>query len=132
MKVGKEEIVGVLAAFEWSSKRDYKADCKLWESRLQHIVDELATVPGVRTQIYYRTVGNEVPYLALTWDERRFDFTAQDCLDALRAGDPQIEVMGGMYREIVQNRCRAAVQREPAPERASTIAGDRLQYVETG
>src|SRR5437773_4014489 len=64
MKVGKEEIIGVLAAFEWSSKRDYKADCKLLQARMQSVADELAAMRGVRAAVYYRTIGNEVPYLA--------------------------------------------------------------------
>ena len=72
MKVGKEEIIGILAAYEWSSKRDYRNDCKVWEARMQRIVDELAGISGVRAEIYYRTVGNEVPYFALNWDERTF------------------------------------------------------------
>jgi uncharacterized pyridoxal phosphate-dependent enzyme len=130
MKVGKEEIIGVLVAFEWSSKRDYKADCKVWESRLQHIVDELATIPGVRAQIYYRTVGNEVPYLALSWDEKGFGFTAQDCVDALRKGDPQIEVMGGTYREVVQTGAEPPFKESPhpgEPQRLLAIASNTLQ-----
>jgi L-seryl-tRNA(Ser) seleniumtransferase len=130
MKVGKEEIVGVLAACEWSSKRDYKADCKVWESRLQHIADELAPVPGVRTQIYYRTVGNEVPYLALSWDERAFGLTRQDCVDALRTGNPQIEVMGGSYREVVQTSAAAPFKETPhhgEPERLMAIASNTLK-----
>src|SRR5437016_13387489 len=44
MKVGKEEIVGVLAAFEWSSKRDYQADCKLLPARMQYIGAELGAI----------------------------------------------------------------------------------------
>jgi len=102
MKVGKEEIVGVLAAFEWSSKRDYKADCKVWAARLRHIVDEVSAIPGVHAEVYHRTLGNEVPYVAISWDERSFRFSRQQCADLLRSGDPQIEVIGGAYREVVQ------------------------------
>ena len=102
MKVGKEEIVGVLAAFEWSSKRDYKADCKVLSARLQYVADELAAVRSVRAEVYYRTIGNEVPYLAVSWDEVALGITRQQCVDALRLGDPQIEVIGGEYREVVQ------------------------------
>jgi uncharacterized pyridoxal phosphate-dependent enzyme len=102
MKVGKEEIVGVLAAFEWSSRRDYKADCKILHARMQHIAAELAAMRTVRAEVYYRTVGNEVPYLAVSWDEAALGLTRQQCVDALRGGDPQIEVMGGEYREVVQ------------------------------
>ena len=47
MKVGKEEILGVLAAVEWSSKRDYRADCRVWEARLQYIAKAVNGIPGV-------------------------------------------------------------------------------------
>lgn len=130
MKVGKEEIVGALAAVEWLSKRDYKADCLVWRSRLQHIVDALAAVPGVRAQIYTRTIGNEVPYLALSWDERAFKFSGQDCIDALRTGDPQIAVMGGTFREVVQPSAAPPfkeLQHPGEPDRLLAIASNTLQ-----
>lgn len=130
MKVGKEEIVGALAAMEWSSKRDYKADCKVWQSRMQYIVDELAAIPGVRAQVYYRTIGNEVPHVALSWDEQAFKFSKQDCVDALRAGDPQIEVMGGPFREVVQPNAAPPFKEVPhpgEPDRLVAIASNTLQ-----
>ena len=68
---------------------------------MQRIMDELAGISGLHADIYYRTVGNEVPYLALNWDERAFGLTAQQLVDKLRSDDPQIEVMGGTYREVV-------------------------------
>jgi uncharacterized pyridoxal phosphate-dependent enzyme len=102
MKVGKEEIVGALAAVEWSSKRDYAADCRVWEGRLQVIAKVVNTIPGVQAEIYYRKVGNEVPHLAVRWDEDRFDLSKQQCIDALRNGDPHIEVYNGMGRELVR------------------------------
>src|SRR6266566_1369871 len=86
MKVGKEEIVGVLAAFDWSSKRDYKADCKVWEARLRHITDEAGAIPGVHAEVYYRSLGNEVPYAAISWDEAALGLSRQQCVDALRSG----------------------------------------------
>jgi len=130
MKVGKEEIVGVLAAFEWSSKRDYKADCKTWEARLKHIADELGAIPGVRAEIYYRTLGNEVPYLAISWDERALRLSRQQCVDALRGGNPQIEVMGGVYREVVQQNAAPPFKEAPhsgEPERLIAIASNTLK-----
>jgi L-seryl-tRNA(Ser) seleniumtransferase len=102
MKVGKEEIVGVLAAVEWSSKRDYKADCQVWESRMQHIANALSTVTGVQTEVYYRKVGNEVPHVAIRWDEHALALTKQQVIDALRNGEPRIEVIGESTREYVK------------------------------
>jgi L-seryl-tRNA(Ser) seleniumtransferase len=130
MKVGKEEIVGILAAYEWSSKRDYKADCKIWEARMQHIADEVRAIPGIRPEIYYRVLGNEVPYLAVSWDERALGLTRQQCVDALRAGDQQIEVIGGTYREVVQSSAEPPFKEathEGEPERLVSIASNTLK-----
>ena len=117
---GKEEIVGVLAAFERSAKRDYKADCKMWE---ELITNEAATIPGVRGEVYYRALGNEAPYAA-------FGFSRQQCVDALRTGDPQIEVIGGAYREVVQPAATAPFKEIPhagEPERLLAIASNTLK-----
>lgn len=114
MKVGKEEIVGALAAVEWSSQRDYQADCRVWESRLQYIAKTVNTLPGVQAEIYYRKVGNEVPHLAVRWDEQAFGLSKQDCIEALRNGEPHIEVYNGMGRELVR-----ATDPQPKQERRS-------------
>lgn len=67
MKVGKEEILGCLAAVEWSSKRDYHADCKVWESRLNTIAKAVQAIPGVQAEVYYRKMGNEVSLVPGGW-----------------------------------------------------------------
>ncbi len=122
MKVGKEEIVGVLAAVEWSSRQDYKADCKAWEARMQHIVTELSSIPGVHAEVYYRQIGNEVPHAAVSWDEKAFGLTKQQCVEALRSGEPQIEVMGGETREMVK-------QDDPTPRKESRNASEPVRLI---
>jgi L-seryl-tRNA(Ser) seleniumtransferase len=111
MKVGKEEILGCLAAVEWSSKRDYRADCQVWESRLNYIAKAVNTIPGVHAEVYYRKQGNEVPHLAVRWDEEAFGLTKDQCIEALRTGDPHIEVYNGMGRELVRRT-------DPQPKQA--------------
>jgi len=111
MKVGKEEIVGALAAVEWSSKRDYAADCRVWEARLGVIAKAMNAIPGVEAEIYYRKMGNEVPHLAVRWDEEAFGLTKEQCIEALRTGEPHIEVYNGMGRELVRRR-------DPQPKQA--------------
>ena len=117
MKVGKEEIVGVLAAVEWSSKRDYQADCQVWESRLNYIAKTLNAIPGVQARIYYRKIGNEVPHLAVLWDQKTFGLTKEQCVEALRNGEPHIEVYNGMGRELVKRS-----DSQPKQEREKTDA----------
>ena len=117
MKVGKEEIVGALAAVEWSSKRDYAADCRVWEARLGVIAKAMNAIPGVEAEIYYRKMGNEVPHLAVRWDEKAFGLTKDQCIEALRTGDPHIEVYNGMGRDSVK-----PTEPQPKMERQRTDA----------
>ena len=52
MKVGKEEIMGMLAAMEYYfAKRDIQAEYRLWESWYEHIASEISRVPGVKTRV---------------------------------------------------------------------------------
>src|SRR5450432_4543061 len=51
LKVGKEEIMGMLAAVEMWPKRDHKAEWKEWEARLSHIADRAGKVEGVTSHI---------------------------------------------------------------------------------
>jgi L-seryl-tRNA(Ser) seleniumtransferase len=51
MKVGKEEIVGLLVAVESWFGRDREAESKLWESWLAHISDRVGKVNGVISEI---------------------------------------------------------------------------------
>ena len=130
MKVGKEEIVGVLAAVEWSSKRDYRADCKVWEARMDHIVKVVGAIPGVQAEMYYRKLGNEVPHAAVRWDEKAFGLTKQQLVEALRKEEPQIEVIGGQLREMVSPDEPAPIkERQPSgePARLISIASNTLK-----
>jgi L-seryl-tRNA(Ser) seleniumtransferase len=130
MKVGKEEIIGALAAVEWSSKRDYRADCKVWEGRMQSLAKALTAIPGVEAEVYYRKIGNEVPHVAVRWDQKAFGLTQAQCVEALRSGDPHIEVIGGTLRELVHPEQGVPVSLSGAPgepQRLLAIASNTLQ-----
>ncbi len=97
---------------------------------MQHIADTARTISGVRPEIYYRVLGNEVPYLALSWDEHALGITRQRCVDALRTGEPQIEVIGGTYREVVSKPDEPPFKEAThagEPERLLSIASNTLK-----
>ena len=50
MKVGKEEIVGLLVALENFISHDHDADRRKWERMCGHIADGLQEVPGVKAE----------------------------------------------------------------------------------
>jgi L-seryl-tRNA(Ser) seleniumtransferase len=93
MKVGKEEIVGILAAVEYWSHADLAALNKEWSSRVERIAKLVQTVPGVTTTIEIPEGGNSFPTLTVMWDENKFGLTVAQCDQHLREGEPRIEVL---------------------------------------
>jgi uncharacterized pyridoxal phosphate-dependent enzyme len=93
MKVGKEEIIGMLAAIEYWSRADLAALNKEWQSRVERIARLVETVPGVTTSITIPQGSNSYPTLTVKWDEERFGLTLAQCAQQLREGEARIEVL---------------------------------------
>ena len=101
MKVGKEEIIGMLAAIEYWSHADLDALNKEWKSRVERIAKLVETVPGVTTNITIPEEGNSYPTLTVLWDEKAFGLTVAQCDQQLRAGEPRIEVLTNSNPSLV-------------------------------
>ncbi len=101
MKVGKEEIMGCLAAVEAWGKMDLNALNRQWNERAVRIQKLVDTVPGVKTEIQIPEDGNRYPTLRVSWDEDAWGFTVADCDKKLRAGDPRIEVLTSSNPSLV-------------------------------
>ncbi|TAM81663.1 MAG: aminotransferase class V-fold PLP-dependent enzyme [Acidobacteria bacterium] len=93
MKVGKEEIMGCLAAVEAWTKLDTDILYRQWDARVKRIAKLIETVPGVKTTIYVPKGGNRYPTLRVTWDQETWKFSVQDCAKKLSEGEPRIEVL---------------------------------------
>ncbi len=93
MKVGKEEIMGCLAAVEAWLTIDPDSLYRRWNARVQRIAKLVETVPGIKTDIYVPKGGNRYPTLRITWDEQAWKFGVQDCARKLSDGEPRIEVL---------------------------------------
>ena len=94
MKVGKEEVIGLLTAIEtWLTIDSTKLYAE-WNERVDRIAKLVETVPGVTTEIYIPDDGNRYPTLRVSWDQTAWGFTVADCVKKLREGDPVIEVLG--------------------------------------
>lgn len=93
-KVGKEEIMGLLAAVEVYTRRDHAADLKLWHGFMQSIARDLKGLAGVKAEVYVPAYpgGHPVPYLRVTWDQATLPLTCEQCARQLRDGEPSIEI----------------------------------------
>ena len=92
-KVGKEEVMGCLAAVEAWTKMDLSALNRQWNERAVRMQKLIDTVPGVKTEIQIPEEGNRYPTLIVSWDEDGWGFRVADCDRKLREGDPRIEVL---------------------------------------
>jgi L-seryl-tRNA(Ser) seleniumtransferase len=90
MKVGKEEVVGLIAALELYVKRDHAAEVRQWNARAQRIVDRLQGIRGLDAKYALNTAG--YADADLTWDERQVALNRDALHRALAAGSPRIEL----------------------------------------
>lgn len=91
MKMGKEEIVGLVKAVEIYMKRDHEADLLVWDRRVQYIIDQVSKVPTVKAwrQLPYGS-GQLFPHVALTWDVSAVEVSYQEFFDQMLGGSPRI------------------------------------------
>jgi D-glucosaminate-6-phosphate ammonia-lyase len=89
-KVGREEIMGMLAAVEMWMKRDHERERRVWASWVAHIAQRLKSIPGVTTE----TSGSRETSLRVQWDMARIPLTGDDVEQLLWDGNPRIAVSG--------------------------------------
>lgn len=90
MKVGKEEIMGMLAAVEVHMSRGIDEDFRRWKSWLQEMSDIVSQVPGVRTKMQDPAGASPYPTMNIEWDPQQTGITAGEVYDELLAGEPRI------------------------------------------
>jgi len=95
LKVGKEEIMGMLAAVEAWTRRDHEAEWKQWEGWLDHISRTVTRVEGVTTQVIQpRGLSNRAPHLEIRWDGAKLGITGQELEKTLMETQPRIILAG--------------------------------------
>jgi L-seryl-tRNA(Ser) seleniumtransferase len=92
MKVGKEEIMGCLAAVETWLKMDVPKLNQEWGARVQRIATLVGTVPGVETKVF-TPEENQCPTLSISWDQKAWRYSTADCAKQLLEGTPGIAVL---------------------------------------
>ena len=92
MKVGKEELCGLLAAVERYLKVDHEAEFRELETRVASIRAALKGIAGVQTDRHVPAIANEVPHVTVEWDESSRGLSSQQVSEKLLVGDPPIHV----------------------------------------
>ena len=93
MKVGKEEIIGIVAAVRRYASLDHDAVLEGWNKKAQYIADVLNEVPGIQAELYDNTQGYN--NLRFSWDKGVIPVSGAELYKQLREGEPRILINGG-------------------------------------
>ena len=92
-KVGREEILGMLAAVEAWVTRDHAAEWQSWLERLAYITAQVTQLPGVTTEIEQpQGRSNVAPTLVVRWDPAAYAITGAQVAEDFARNKPRIAV----------------------------------------
>jgi D-glucosaminate-6-phosphate ammonia-lyase len=93
LKVGKEEIVGLITALEEYVQRDHEAEQRTWEKRIDYLIQKLRNLPhAVISRIFPDEVGRPVPRVRIHIQEAELGLTAFEIVKYLAERDPAVRV----------------------------------------
>jgi uncharacterized pyridoxal phosphate-dependent enzyme len=92
MKVGKEELMGMLAAVEWSLAQDEETLLNRYETTVQYWLDGLQNLPGVQATRGYPSEAGQPHARAIVRLDPASGLTRDALVAALLAGDPAVAV----------------------------------------
>ncbi|MEX2232135.1 MAG: aminotransferase class V-fold PLP-dependent enzyme [Cyclobacteriaceae bacterium] len=122
-KVGKEEMLGMLAAVEAWTTRDHQAEWKTWLSYLDVIAKRVSRIDGIETSVNEPTqLSNKSPVLNITWDPDRLHITAEEVAEEFARNKPRIAI-GARSSEGGTSLSVTSGQMQPGNEK---IVADRI------
>lgn len=104
MKVGKEEIVGLLAAVERYVQLDHDQIMQDYEDQVQYVIDACSAPPRLTARRDFPSeAGQPMPRAEVILDPDHVDLSRDDVLNQLRRGDPAISLAPAGPRSIYVN-----------------------------
>lgn len=92
-KVGKEEMLGMLAAVEAWTTRDHKAEWATWLSWLDEISKKVTKVDGVTTNVSEpEGLSNRTPRLNINWNPDKLHITGEEVAEIVARNKPRIAI----------------------------------------
>jgi L-seryl-tRNA(Ser) seleniumtransferase len=91
MKVGKEEIVGLMVAVKRYLSLDHAALMRTYEEQVAAVVEALQDLPGLTARrVFPNEAGQPMPGAEVVFDEAQLRLSRDEVLDRLRRGEPSI------------------------------------------
>jgi L-seryl-tRNA(Ser) seleniumtransferase len=92
LKVGKEDVAGLVTAVERFLVADHEAEYRQFESRVRAMSAALAGLQAVRTELWVPEIANHLPHLMVTWDPDRLPLSSNVVYQRLLDGEPRVAV----------------------------------------
>lgn len=125
-KVGKEEMLGMLAAVEAWTTRDHEAEWATWLSWIDEISSKVTKVKGVTTEVTQpRGLDNRCPRLNISWDPDKLNITGDEIAEIVARSKPRIAI-GSRSGEGMTSINITPSQMRP---RNAKVVADRLHEI---
>jgi uncharacterized pyridoxal phosphate-dependent enzyme len=93
MKIGKEEMIGLMTALEIYSNKDFQKEHREWDNKVKYLVSELKKIPYIKaTKTEFDEVKRPVPRAQLLIDEKKIKHNVYDIVSLLKKSNPPIWV----------------------------------------
>jgi len=96
MKVGKEEMIGLVIALDRYVSLDHEAVIAGWNAKAKWLADQLQGIPGLRAEYAMNTMG--YADVDLSWDEKIIPLTEPEVKKRLKEGEPSLVYDGTTVR----------------------------------
>ncbi len=92
-KVGKEEMLGMLAAVEAWTTRDHAAEWQRWLDWLALIATRLEAIPGISSEVKDpEGLSNHAPVLHIRWDPDKLHITGEEVAEEVARNKTRIAI----------------------------------------
>ena len=104
MKVGKEELVGLLAAVEWYLNQDHDKLQQSYEDQVTYYDEVFSDVQGVTVhRMFPSEAGQPMPRTEIRFDAEQLGITRNEILQQLAEGEPSIDIPGSGETGVIIN-----------------------------
>ena len=104
MKVGKEEMVGLLAAVEWYLNQDHDQLMQSYEDQVTYYAAEFKDIHGITVHRSFPSeAGQPMPRTEIRFDTEQVGITRNDILHQLQTGEPAIDIAAAGANGVLIN-----------------------------
>ncbi len=103
MKVGKEEIVGLVAAVNRYVSLDHDVVHETWNKKARYLASQLEDIPGLKAE--YRINTHGFGEVSLSWDREIIPLTGKEAAEKLKEGELRITYPANDEGGTLMTRC---------------------------